>query len=71
MPKVCVSPVSGPAQSPYLTVAEVAELPRLNPMTIRKWIWRGKLPHMKLGRAIRIDRADLLSWLDQQKVGGA
>jgi excisionase family DNA binding protein len=31
---------------------------------------RGELPHIKLGRYRRFDRADLLAWLEEQKGGG-
>lgn len=45
----------------FLTVAEVAELLKLNQMTIRNWISSGQLPAVRLGaRRVRIKRADLL-----------
>jgi excisionase family DNA binding protein len=31
----------------------------------------GRLPHVKLGRYRRFDRAELLEWVEQQKAGGA
>jgi excisionase family DNA binding protein len=44
----------------FLTVAEVAELLKLNQQTIRPWIDRGKLPAARLGeRRVRIKRSDL------------
>lgn len=42
-----------------LTVAQVAELLRLNPQTIRNWIDAGTFPAMHIGRRVRIKRADL------------
>jgi excisionase family DNA binding protein len=30
----------------------------------------GRLPHVKLGRYRRFDRAELLEWVEQQKAGG-
>jgi excisionase family DNA binding protein len=65
------SPAREPAQPTCYTVTDLAELPRLNKMTVRACIWQDKLPHVKLGRAFRVDRADLQRWIDQQKVGGA
>jgi excisionase family DNA binding protein len=43
----------------YLTVAEVAELLRLNQQTVRNWIDRGSLPALRVGRSVRIKRSDL------------
>jgi excisionase family DNA binding protein len=49
----------------YLTVAEVAELLKLNPQTIYNWIDAGKLPATRAGnRRVRIARADLDAFLD-------
>ena len=43
-----------------LTVAEVAEILRLNQQTVRNWIDNGKLAHIRLGeRRVRIKRSDL------------
>jgi excisionase family DNA binding protein len=43
----------------YLTVAEVAELLRLNQQTVRNWIDQGSLPAFRVGRRVRIKRSDL------------
>jgi excisionase family DNA binding protein len=40
--------------SQWLTVAEVAELLRLNPQTVYKLIREGELPALRLGRTIRV-----------------
>ncbi len=42
-----------------LTVAQVAELLRLNPQTIRNWIDAGTFPAMHIGRRVRIKQQDL------------
>jgi excisionase family DNA binding protein len=42
----------------YLTVAEVAELLRLNQQTVRNWIDQGSLPALRVGRRVRIKRSD-------------
>jgi excisionase family DNA binding protein len=43
----------------FLTVAEVAELLRLNQQTVRNWIDQGSLPAVRVGRRVRIRRSDL------------
>ena len=44
-----------------LTVKEAADLLRVNVKTIHKLLAAGDLPHLRLGRVIRIDRRMLLS----------
>jgi excisionase family DNA binding protein len=46
-------------EDPFLTVAEVAEILRLNQQTIRNWIDAGSLPAVRIGRRVRIKRSDL------------
>jgi excisionase family DNA binding protein len=43
----------------YLTVAEVAQLLKLNQQTVRNWIDQGSLPALRVGRRVRIKRTDL------------
>jgi excisionase family DNA binding protein len=47
------------ADSGLLTLAEAANLLRLKPSTLRAWILRRKLPYCKVGRLVRIRRADV------------
>jgi excisionase family DNA binding protein len=48
----------------FPTVAEVAELLKLNPQTVRNWIDGGKLPAVRVGsRRVRIRKTDLDSLL--------
>jgi excisionase family DNA binding protein len=49
----------------FLTVAEVATILRLNEQTIRNWIDQGQLPAVRIGRRIRITRADLQHVIDR------
>jgi excisionase family DNA binding protein len=42
----------------FLTVAEVAELLKLNQQTVRNWIDQGSLRALRVGRRVRIRRAD-------------
>ncbi len=41
-----------------MTVADIAELLRLNQPTIRNWIERGALPAIRIGRRVRVKRSD-------------
>jgi excisionase family DNA binding protein len=43
----------------FLTVAEVAEMLKLNQQTIRNWIDKGDLAAVRIGRRVRIRREDL------------
>jgi excisionase family DNA binding protein len=49
----------GEFEESFLTVAEVAELLRLNQQTVRNWIDAGSLPAIRVGRRVRIKRSDL------------
>jgi excisionase family DNA binding protein len=42
----------------FLTVAEVAEMLKLNQQTVRNWIDQGSLPAVRVGRRVRILRSD-------------
>ncbi len=53
----------------FLTVAEVAELLKLNQQTVRNWIDAGTLPAFRVGRRVRILRADLERILAQGRQG--
>lgn len=49
----------GELEESYLTVAEVAQLLKLNQQTVRNWIDQGSLPALRVGRRVRIKRSDL------------
>ncbi len=54
----------------FLTVAEVAELLKLNPQTIRNWIDNGQLPAVRVGqRRVRIKRTDLDRLIEEGYTG--
>ena len=53
------SPAPAALMRPLLTVAEVGELLRLSPRSIRRLIADGRLPIVRLGRAIRIRPQDV------------
>jgi excisionase family DNA binding protein len=43
----------------FLTVADVAEMLKLNQQTVRNWIDQGSLPALRVGRRVRIRQSDL------------
>src|SRR3982074_2054321 len=56
---------SAESEDSFLTVAEVAEMLKLNQQTVRNWIDQGSLPALRVGRRVRIKRADLERILDE------
>jgi excisionase family DNA binding protein len=54
----------------FLTVAEVAEMLKLNQQTVRNWIDQGSLPAVRVGRRVRIRRSDLDRKLDDGYMAG-
>jgi excisionase family DNA binding protein len=46
-----------PARTPYLTPAEAADLLRVDVKSIYRSIAKGEIPHLRVGRMIRIPRA--------------
>src|SRR6201999_3541118 len=55
----------------YLTVAEVAGILKLNQQTVRNWIDQGSLPALRVGRRVRIRRADFERILAEGYTGGS
>ena len=47
-----------------MTTTEAAKLLRVSKLTIYRWIKAGKLPASKLGRNIRINKAELKSFIE-------
>ena len=43
----------------YYTIAEAAELLKLHPQTLRRWIREGKLPARRFGRQFRLTLEDI------------
>ena len=49
----------------FLTVAEVAEMLKLNQQTVRNWIEQGSIPAVRVvGRRVRIRGEDFLAFVD-------
>lgn len=47
------------ADSGLLTIAEASAILRLQPSTMRAWVLRRKVPYVKVGRLVRLRRADI------------
>ena len=56
----------------YLTVRDVAQLLKVNAQTVRRWIWSGKLPYIKVGQTVRVPKSELDGMLirGQKRVQG-
>ena len=54
----------------FLTVAEVADILKLNQQTVRNWIDQGSLPALRVGRRVRIKRSDFERVLAESYTAG-
>jgi excisionase family DNA binding protein len=50
-----------------LTAAEAAKLLTIPVSTLQEHTRRGLIPHLRIGRAVRYDAADLARWLESVK----
>jgi excisionase family DNA binding protein len=48
----------------FLTIEEIAKFLKVNPVTIRKLVLCGKLRSFKIGKQYRIEREDLVTYLE-------
>lgn len=48
----------------FLTAAEVADLLRLNHQVVQRKLQAGEIPAYRIGREWRVERAQLLAWLE-------
>ncbi len=51
----------------YYDIADVARYLGLSPWTVRRLIWSGKLPAIRLNRALRIDIRDVDGMMEANK----
>jgi excisionase family DNA binding protein len=62
------SPPELPDDVELLNVAEAARFLVVSPSTLYGWVWQGRITFVKLGRALRFDKADLEEYVDRNKV---
>jgi len=46
-----------------LNVKEMSEILGLHPETVRDWAREGRLPHVRIGYAIKFDRHRIAGWI--------
>lgn len=46
------------------TVPQVAEYLQISRSKMYDWVKKGKIPHLRIGRNIRIRESELLEWLE-------
>lgn len=52
-----------------MTKKEAAELMRVEPRTVQRWISLGRLPVIRIGFTVRIRRSDLLNAMEKYEYG--
>jgi len=68
--RVRVTTLTGAAdddRAQLLTVDQAASILALSPYSVRRLIWTGRLPVVRLTRRVRIDRRDIHRLIEQQK----
>lgn len=50
----------------FLTVEQVAEYLSLSKATVYQWASEKRIPHYRMGRAIRFKQAEIESWLSER-----
>ena len=58
----------GMTDTPFFTVAEIAQILRLNAITIYEYIRTGRLSALRFGRYYRVAKSDFASFLKNQRV---
>ncbi len=55
-----------PSQDCVYTVKQVAKQLQLSKAQVYSMVARNEIPHLKIGRVIRIRQTDLIKWMDEQ-----
>lgn len=50
-----------------LTLKEVADLTKISPRTLGKYVRDGKLPYVRLGGAHRFEMEAVLAWIEENR----
>lgn len=51
-----------------LTARQVSELLEVKISTVYDWVYRGVIPHVKLGRLIRFKKAEVFRWVESHTI---
>ena len=49
-----------------LDVGQVAAMLKISIATVRRWVWQGYIPYMKIGKAIRFSKSDVENWVSSK-----
>ena len=49
-----------------LDVGEVAGMLKISIATVRRWVWQGYIPYMKIGKAVRFSNAVIEDWVSSK-----
>lgn len=52
---------------PLLKVPEVARYLNVAEQTLRQWVWRRRIPYLKLGKSVRFRRSELDTWMSARR----
>ncbi len=59
-----------PSTDTLWTVPDVAAYLRMSRKHVYRLVELGELPHIKIGRCVRFDPADIATWLDGLRLDG-
>jgi len=51
----------------FYTVKEIAEILKVNKVTVQRWCKTKDLPAVKIGKSYRIEKSDFEEWYSQKK----
>lgn len=54
--------------STFLNVDEVAGWLGVSSTTVRDWVFKRRIPFLKINGSVRFDRDELISWTNSQRV---
>jgi len=54
-----------------LDVGQVAAMLKISTATVRRWVWDGYIPYMKIGKAIRFSNSDIENWVSTKCTNSA
>ena len=49
-----------------LDVGQVAQMLKVSIATVRRWVWQGYIPYMKIGKAIRFSKPVIEHWVSSK-----